>query len=110
MQSTHYPCNENRDLYLELLKKAEKEADRALVQMIRAKLQAAPPLTETTGDGCQILAFPGASVAAPGPAPEHLFWKSSAFWHVLVQFIAFLSFGIGWFIFFCSLVTNEVIR
>jgi hypothetical protein len=110
MPSSNYPCDEHRDLYLELLKKAEKEADKALAQIIMRKLylEDAPP--EVTKDGCQVFAFPGIPAAAACPTADHLFWKSDQFWQDLLQFMAFLSAGIGWFIFSLRLICNQIIN
>ena len=110
MPQANYPCDEHRDLYLELLKKAEKEADRALVQIIVKKLHLTESHPKVTEDGCQVFAFPGVPVAAAGTDAEHLFWKSNQFWQDLLQFMAFLSVGIGWFIFSCRLICAQIIK
>ncbi len=109
MSSANYPCDAHRDLYLELLKKAEKEADRALVQIIVKKLHLTDTQPEITKDGCQVFAFPGIPVSATGPDADPSFWKSGQFWQDLLQFMAFLSVGIGWFIFSCRLICNQII-
>ena len=109
MPPANYPCDEHRDLYLELLKRAEKEADKALVQIIAKKLQFHDAPARITEDGCQVFAFP-AVPAALGPENDARFWKSGQFWQDLLQFMAFLSVGIGWFIFSCHLICNQIAR
>lgn len=110
MSSNKCPYSEHRDLYLELLKKAEKEADKALIQLIAKRLKETHPKPSVTKDGCQVFAFPAAPNTSCGADPDHLFWKSSQFWQDLVQFMAVLGVGIGWFIFFCDLITYRIIK
>jgi hypothetical protein len=110
MPTANYPCDEHRDLYLELLKKAEKEADRTLVQIILKKIQGPAPQPEMTQDGCMVFAFPALPAAACGPEADALFWKKRQFWQDLLQFMAFLTVGISFFIFFCSLICDQVVR
>lgn len=110
MPSSNCPCEEHRDLYLELLKKAEKEADKALVQIILKKLHLTDAPPKVTKDGCQVFAFPGVPAGAASSRGDNLFWKSDQFWQDLLQFMAFLSVGIGWFIFSCRLICNQMIN
>ena len=109
MPSAYFPCDEHRDLYLALLKKAEKEADKKLVRIILKKLQISAPQPEMTKDGCMVFAFPTGPASA-GVDADRLFWKNSQFWQDLLQFMAFLTVGIGFFIFFCSLICGQVVR
>ncbi len=110
MPTVNYPCDTHRDLYLELLKKAEKEADRTLVQIILKKIQLAAPQPEVTHDGCRIFPFPASPVASVGPDADDLFWKNGQFWQDFLQFMAFFSVGLGWFIFSCSLICNKLVH
>ena len=105
MSSSKVPFNEHRDLYLEILKKAEKEADRALMKIIADRLKENRPEPCLTKDGCQVFAFPETGLPPNAPDQDHLFWKSGQFWQDLVQFMALLSAGVSWFILFCNLIT-----
>ena len=101
--------DDHRDLYLEILKKAEREADRALVQLIAKKLKATLPGPEATGDGCQVFSFPIMAATPGNTSVNHdLFWKNGQFWQDLVQFMAILATGSSWFIFFLSLLTKHI--
>lgn len=104
---TKAPYDDHRDLYLEILKKAEKEADKALIQLIANRLKENAPRPAVTKDGCQVFSFPTTPTTSCGADPDALFWKNSQFWQDLVQFIALLSVGISWFIFFCNLITHH---
>jgi hypothetical protein len=106
MSSIKSPYSEHRDIYLEILKKAEKEADKALIKLIVERLKESDGTPAITKDGCQIFAFPATPFNPGGTIPDELFWKSRQFWQDLVQFMAILGVGIGWFIFFCSLMTH----
>lgn len=109
MSSVKNPYSEHRDIYLEILKKAENEADKALVKLIVERLKESDPEPCVTKDGCQVFAFPAASFSPGGTISDQLFWKSSQFWQDLIQFMAILGVGISWFIFFCSLITRQII-
>ena len=101
----------HRDLYLEILKKAEKEADRALVQMIARKLKATLPDPQATRDGCQVFSFPViAATPCNANADGDIFWKNSQFWQDLVQFMVLLVAGSSWFIFFLNLLTRHICK
>ena len=100
--------DDHRDLYLEILKKAEKEADRALAQMIAKRLKATLPDPRATRDGCQVFSFP--MMVAPCSADGDLFWKNGQFWQDLVQFMVLLAAGSSWFIFFISLLSKHMCR
>jgi len=113
MSSIKYPYNDNghRDLYLEILKKAEMEADKALVQLIMKRLgETGHSPSSVTKDGCRVFAFPEASPSSIGANQDNLFWKNSQFWQDLVQFMAVLSVSISWFIFFCNLITYHTVK
>ena len=110
MAHSKQPIDDHRDLYLEILKKAEIEADRALIQIISKKLKATLPHPKSTQDGCQVFSFP--LISAPtinGEAGDDLFWKNRQFWQELVQFIVILGTGVSWFIFFCHLVAYRAV-
>ena len=109
MSSIKNPYSEHRDIYLEILKKAEKEADKALVRLILERLKASDSTPSVTKDGCQIFAFPATPFSPSGTTSDKLFWKSSQFWQDLVQFMAILGVGISWFIFFCRLITRQTL-
>ena len=109
MATIKSPYSEHRDIYLEILKKAEKEADRALIKIIAKRLKESEPAPSVTEDGCQIYAFPAPPFAPGTITSDELFWKSSQFWQDLIQFMAVLGVGISWFIFFCSLITRQLI-
>lgn len=109
MSSIKNPYCEHRDIYLEILKKAEKEADKALVKLIIERLRESDSAPSVTKDGCQIFAFPAAPFSSCGAISDQLFWKSSQFWQDLIQFMAILGVGISWFIFFCNLITRQTI-
>lgn len=109
MSSITNPYSEHRDIYLEILKKAEKEADKALVKLMVERLKACDPAASVTKDGCQIFSFPVTPFPPGGTDPDKLFWKNSQFWQDLIQFMAVLGVGISWFIFFCSLISRQTI-
>lgn len=110
MSSIKYPYSEHRDMYLEILKKAEKEADTALIKIIADRLKEYDPKPSVTKDGCRVFSFPAAATLSCGTDPNQLFWKNSQFWQDLVQFLAFLSVSISWFVFFCNLINHQYIK
>ncbi len=99
----------NRDLYLEILKKAEKEADKALVQLIAEKMKKVTPQPSLTQDGCKIFEFPATVQLASESDSDGLFYKDGQFWQDLSQFMAVLTVGLSFFVFFCNLVTLRVV-
>ena len=110
MAHTRQIYDDHRDLYLEILKKAEKEADRALIQMITKKLQNALPHPKATQDGCKVFSFPvftGRTINSE--TTEECFWKNGQFWQDLVQFMGFLAAGTSWLILFCRLCGKHMI-
>lgn len=99
----------HRDLYLEILKKAEKEADKALVQLIAEKMKKTTPQPSVTKDGCQVFEFPSAVQMTAEQESECLFYKDGQFWQDLSQFMAVLTVCLGFFIFFCNLITARIV-
>ena len=94
-----------RDLYLEMLKKAEKETDMALVAMLRKRLDALRPEPVRTASGTLLYPFPKCDKGDNMVLSPTLFWKSGQFWQDLVQFMAVLATLMAWIIFFCYLLS-----
>jgi hypothetical protein len=95
--------NHQKALYLEILRKAQKESDHRLVQIIVEKLgRTCRSFPRETNDGCKVFSFPephAPGAAVESDAPD---WKSTRVWRIL--FLMFASFGFftTWFLFFCE--------
>jgi hypothetical protein len=91
------------DLYLEILKKAQKESDHKLVQIIVEKLgRTCRSFPRRTIDGCQIFSFPDLNAPCATAESDTLHWKSTRFWRILFLMMVTYGFFTTWFLFFCQ--------
>lgn len=103
MPQSDHTHKHQTDLYLEILKKAQKESDHKLVQIIVEKLgHATRSLPRRTMDGCQVFTFP--ELHAPGAAAKSdaLDWKSTRVWRDMCLILVSFGFFTTWFLFFCE--------
>jgi hypothetical protein len=94
----------HRDIYLEMLKKAEKETDAALVAILRERIKSIRPQPVTTHEGCRLYQFPRCGESGDVALSQSYFRQEDRFWQDLAQFIVILSVFIAWFVFFCHLL------
>ena len=80
--------DETTDLYLEILRSAQKVEDRKLIRLIGTRLREIGQIIPSTDESCEIILFPGAysHVVLPRPAPASSpvpesapFWPRFAF-------------------------------
>lgn len=95
----------HRDIYLEMLKKAEKETDAALVAMLRDRIRSMKPQPVVTDDGCRLYQFPRCGESADIALNRSFLHRQDRLWQDLAQFIVILSVFIAWFLFFCHLLS-----
>jgi hypothetical protein len=103
----HY--NEMTDLYMEMLKGAQKEADRELAALLRHRIKSMSTPPSTTDDGCQIFPFPPLAVQCQemtAVVDEGCFWKTQVFWTDLIQFLAFFGFSVAAFLNFIYMLAK----
>ncbi len=93
--------NQNhQNLYLEILKKAQKESDHHLVQLIIDKLGSQRPLPRRTIDGCQVYSLPQKITPRTALESEAIDWKNSRVWRDLFMVMSSFGFIMTWFLFF----------
>ena len=102
--------NETTDLYWQMLSEARRIEDQNLARMIRSRLKKEAAVRKLATGGDNIIAFPGSWTACLEPDKEHEFWKDQKFWSDMIQFLMFLSVGLGWFLFFMSLLSEKMVR
>ncbi len=68
---SYYP---NTDIYLEMLRDAQRVEDRKLIQMIRQRLKSVRQAPVLTPCGCEIIFFPRAEYPVRPPIEDLPFW------------------------------------
>ena len=101
MSSSYHRSEKERDLYLEILKKAQMESDQALVRIIRQKMRGVLGHSSRTADGCEIFAFPTSIAKVAHAEFDSTDWKNPRLWRNIFLMLASFGFATSWFIFFC---------
>ena len=69
------PFCQTTDLYLEMLREAQRVEDKKLVQLIRRRLKHGSRAPLRTASGCEIIVFPRpAYTPIPAPIEDRPFW------------------------------------
>ena len=78
------------DLYLEMLREAQRVEDKKLVRLIRRRLKHMSRPPKFTSTGCEVICFPR-SIYSPMPAPieDRPFWPRFGFGQILVFAVAY---------------------
>jgi hypothetical protein len=79
--------NETTDLYLEILREAQRIADRKLIAMIQRRLKSLGHVSHFTSSGCEIIPFPNHLNISHPVTEEPRFWPRFA----NIQLIALLA-------------------
>ncbi len=99
--------HETNDIYLKMLRKAQNQEDKKLVQLIQGKMKNNRPKAHITETGCKVIPFPLSILTIP-ETPEHGdFWKDQRFWKELIQTLAIVSFFMVWLIYFIVLLAEN---
>lgn len=89
------PFNQTTDLYLEMLREAQKVEDKKLILMIRRRLRNLRRSPAITGTGCEIIFFPRSVPPLASPVEDHPFWPSPCYVHILIFAALYLLLIIG---------------
>jgi hypothetical protein len=95
MTASPIEYSETNDLYMEILKKAQMQADQELVNLIRHRIKNIVSPPKQTLSGCEIIPYPFAVGEPVAVLQDICFWKKSGFWQDLVQFLGVLSFSLS---------------
>ncbi len=74
MAESYEPFYPNTDIYLEMLREAQRVEDRKLIRMIRRRLVHARRSPVFTAGGCQIIFFPRTEIPGHPPIEDLPFW------------------------------------
>ena len=74
MSESYEPFFQTTDLYLEMLRDAQRVEDRKLVRMIRQRLKHARQVPVLTPCGCEIIFFPRMEIPGRPPIEDLPFW------------------------------------
>jgi len=92
--------DESTDLYLEILREAQKVEDRKLARLIARRLRELSQVSPASTDCCEIILFPGGYTPGATPAPAPIqeavqFWPRFGFRHLLWFFSVYASLLFG---------------
>ncbi|MBL0713250.1 MAG: hypothetical protein JJV98_06070 [Desulfosarcina sp.] len=94
MAESYEPFYQTTDIYLEMLREAQRVEDRKLIRMIRQRLKHARQAPIFTTGGCEIIFFPRAEM------PCHPLIQDLPFWpQRVVRQLIVLAAGYGLLIF-----------
>ena len=85
MSESYEPFYQTTDIYLEMLRDAQRVEDRKLIRMIRRRLKSVRQAPEFTPAGCEIIFFPRAAVPCPPPIEDRPFWPRRLLRELLVM-------------------------
>ena len=74
MAESYEPFFPNTDIYLEMLREAQRVEDRKLIRMIRRRLKHARQSPIFTTGGCEIIFFPRSEIPGHPPIEDLPFW------------------------------------
>ncbi|MCP4693717.1 MAG: hypothetical protein GY859_37130 [Desulfobacterales bacterium] len=99
--------HETNDIYLKMLRNAQNQEDKKLVQLIQQKMKANRPKSYVTETGCKVIPFPLSLLPLSPPSENVDFWKDQRFWKELIQCLGIFTFFLVWFLFFISLLMDK---
>ena len=88
--SNLFEYNETTDLYLEILREAQKIEDKKLIIMIRERLAGSGLNSFLTPEGCEIIPFPCKSTPPAQPLESGFWPKMEALQMTLIFFMYLL--------------------
>lgn len=74
MAESYEPFYPTTDIYLEMLREAQRVEDRKLIRMIRRRLKHARQSPIFTTAGCEIIFFPRSEIPGHPPIEDLPFW------------------------------------
>ncbi|MDJ0810825.1 MAG: hypothetical protein QNJ48_11065 [Desulfobacterales bacterium] len=74
MSESYEPFYQTIDLYLEMLRDAQRIEDRKLIRLIRRRLKHVRQAPVLTPCGCEVIFFPRAAAPCPAPIVDLPFW------------------------------------
>ena len=86
--------NETTDLYLEILREAQKIEDKKLIMMIKERLEDSGWNSFLTPEGCEIIPFP-CTFTQPAQPVESRFWPKMEALQMILIFFMYLLFVSG---------------
>ncbi len=102
--------HETNDIYLAMLRNAQSQEDKKLVQLIQGKMINNRPRAYITESGCKVIPHPLSIFPIPKTPESGDFWKDQRFWKELIQVLAVVSFFLVWFIYFIVLLAENNIK
>ncbi len=97
MNAIHPKYSETTDLYLQMLRQAQKVEDKKLIQIIIRRMQQNTPALATfvTESGCQITPFPLSCVSHAPLQDDSQFWFELQFWKAVGITVGIFTSGFG---------------
>lgn len=74
MSESYEPFYQTTDIYLEMLREAQRLEDRKLIRMIRRRLKHLRQAPVLTPCGCEVIFFPRAEMPCPPTIEDLPFW------------------------------------
>lgn len=74
MSESYEPFYQTTDIYLDMLRHAQRVEDRKLIRMIRQRLKSVRQTPVLTTCGCEIIFFPRAAISCHPPIEDLPFW------------------------------------
>ena len=102
MSPSKHTHKQRLDLYLDILKRAQKESDHALVQLIAKKIYKTMHPPTQTNDGCQVFSFPDLRTSAIVAESDAIDWRNGRVWRILFSIMVSFGFFTSWFLLFCQ--------
>lgn len=90
MADTLDQFNETTDIYLEILREAQKIEDRKLIMMIHSRLRDLKHASRLTAHGCEIIAFPGNFSTAMPQIQDGPFWPKFAYSQIIAILFSYI--------------------
>ena len=90
MAEQYTEFNETTDLYLEILREAQKIEDKKLVHIIQSRLRQVRQPVYATSNGCQIIAFPRLFMPSLPQLKKPRFWPKLAYAQIAVIIAGYL--------------------
>ena len=87
--------NETTDIYLEILREAQKIEDRKLIMMIHRRLRELQQSSRLTAHGCEIIPFPGSFSPTIPPLQDGPFWPKFAYSQIAAILFSYILLIVG---------------
>jgi hypothetical protein len=90
LTARHTEFNETTDLYLEILREAQKIEDKKLVRIIQSRLRQVRQPVYATPNGCRIIAFPRLFAQSFPQLKKPRFWPKLAYTQIAMIIAGYL--------------------